>query len=99
METAAYVTAVVLTQGSSEPEMAFSAFTKHAVSRSGAAVCGVIGFHHHVGVWPALLGAVGWLIAFDHVGYLLRRPSCGLIGKIPEVSGQATVPGGACGAG
>lgn len=53
--------------------MAFSAFTRHAVSRSGAAVCGVIGFHHHVGVWPALLGAVGWLIAFDHVGYLLRR--------------------------
>jgi membrane protein DedA with SNARE-associated domain len=53
--------------------MAFPAFTKHAVSRSGAAVCGVIGFHHHVGVWPALLGAVGWLIASDHVGYLLRR--------------------------
>lgn len=23
--------------------------------------------------WPALLGAVGWLIAFDQVGYLLRR--------------------------
>ncbi len=73
METAVYLTAVVLTQGRSEHEMAFSAFTKHAVSRSGAAVYGVIGFHHHVGVWPALLGAVGWLIAFDHVGYLLRR--------------------------
>jgi membrane protein DedA with SNARE-associated domain len=53
--------------------MALPAFTKHALSRSGAAVCGVIGFHHHLGVWPALMGAIGWLIAFDHVGYLLRR--------------------------
>jgi membrane protein DedA with SNARE-associated domain len=68
-----YLTAVVLSQGRSEHEMAFSAFAKHAVSRSGAVVCGVIGFYHHMGVWSALLGAIGWLIVFDHVGYLLRR--------------------------
>jgi membrane protein DedA with SNARE-associated domain len=53
--------------------MALPAFAKHALSRSGAAVCGVIGFHQHMGIWPALLGAIGWLIAFDHIGYLLRR--------------------------
>jgi hypothetical protein len=53
--------------------MAFPAFAKHGVSRSGTTVCGVIGFEQHMGVWPALLGAIGWLIAFDHIGYLLRR--------------------------
>ena len=30
---------------------------------------------------------------------LMDQTSSSLIGKIPEVSGQATVPGGACGAG
>jgi hypothetical protein len=35
METAVYLTAVVLSQGRSEYEMTFSAFAKHAMSRSG----------------------------------------------------------------
>jgi AcrR family transcriptional regulator len=52
METAVHLTAVMLIHGRSEHEIAFSAFTKHAVPRSGAAVSGVIGFLHHVGMWP-----------------------------------------------
>lgn len=42
-------------------------------TRGGSALCGVLGFEQHLGLWPALLGGVGWLIASDHAGYLLRR--------------------------
>ena len=44
----------------------------------------------------AEIGALGEQLAVDHLTSLGLRV---LIGKIPEVSGQATVPGGACGAG
>jgi hypothetical protein len=33
----------------------------------------VLGFEQHLGVWPALLGGIGWLIASDQAGYLVRR--------------------------
>jgi membrane protein DedA with SNARE-associated domain len=33
----------------------------------------VLGFEQHLGVWPALLGGIGWLIVSDQAGYLLRR--------------------------
>jgi hypothetical protein len=33
----------------------------------------VLGFQQHVGLWLSLLGGVGWLVASDHAGYLLRR--------------------------
>ena len=46
---------------------------KRGFSRAGSALCGVRGFEQHLGLWPALLGGVGWLLASDHAGYLLRR--------------------------
>jgi hypothetical protein len=38
---------------------------RHGASR-------VLGFEQHLGVWAALLCAIGWAIAFDHAAYSLR---------------------------
>jgi hypothetical protein len=61
------------TQRASGPSTANSRVPKRGFTRGGNTVCGVLGFQQHLGLWPALLGGVGWLVASDHAGYLLRR--------------------------
>ena len=46
---------------------------KRGRTRSRSALCGVLAFDQNLGLWPALLGGIGWIVAFDHGGYLLRR--------------------------
>ncbi len=46
---------------------------KSGLTRSGSTLCGVVGFQQHLGLGSALLGGLGWLIASDHAGFLLRR--------------------------
>jgi hypothetical protein len=54
--------------GGSAPRVA-----KSGITRSGSALCGVLGFQQHLGLGSAVLGGLGWLIASDHAGFLLRR--------------------------
>jgi hypothetical protein len=54
--------------GGSAPRVA-----KSGIARSGSALCGVIGFQQHLGLGSAVVGGLGWLIASDHAGFLLRR--------------------------
>jgi hypothetical protein len=54
--------------GGSAPRVA-----KSGITRGGSALCGVFGFQQHLGLGSALLGGLGWLIAADHAGFLLRR--------------------------
>jgi hypothetical protein len=54
--------------GRSAPRVA-----KSGITRGGSALCGVFGFQQHLGLGSALLGGLGWLIAADHAGFLLRR--------------------------
>jgi hypothetical protein len=54
--------------GGSAPRVA-----KSGITRSGSALCGVVGFQQHLGLGSAALGGLGWLIASDHAGFLLRR--------------------------
>ncbi|MDT5161807.1 MAG: hypothetical protein QOC90_2117 [Mycobacterium sp.] len=49
------------------------AVAKSGITRSGSALCGVIGFQQHLGLGSAVVGGLGWLIASDHAGFLLRR--------------------------
>jgi membrane protein DedA with SNARE-associated domain len=41
--------------------------------RGGSALCGVVGFQHHLGPWVPVLGGIGWIIASDNLSYLLRH--------------------------
>ena len=41
--------------------------------RGGSALCGVIGFQHHLGPWVPVLGGIGWIIASDNLSYLMRH--------------------------
>jgi hypothetical protein len=61
------------TQRASGPSTADFRVSKRGFTRGGSTLCGVLGFQQHLGLWAALLGGVGWLIASDHAGYLLRR--------------------------
>jgi hypothetical protein len=47
--------------------------TKPAVTRSGSALCGLIGFHQHLGLGMSVLSGVGWLVGSDHASFLARR--------------------------
>jgi membrane protein DedA with SNARE-associated domain len=47
--------------------------TKPAVTRSGSALCGLIGFHQHLGLGMSVLSGVVWLIGSDHASFLARR--------------------------
>ncbi len=42
---------------------------KRGRTRSRSALCGVLAFDQNLGLWPALLGGIGWIVAFDHGGY------------------------------
>jgi hypothetical protein len=50
-----------------------SRITPPGVRRSGSALCGILGFQQHLSLWLPMLGGIGWIIASDNAGYLLRR--------------------------
>ena len=79
-------------QPPSQPGTRVRRVGKRGITRSGSALCGVVGFEQHLGLWSALIGGVGWLIALDHGGYFLRR-RYGARTKVRLSGWQPTRPG------
>lgn len=76
----------------SQPGKRARRVVKRGITRSGSALCGVVGFEQHLGLWSALIGGVDWLIAMDHGGYFLRR-RYGARTKVRLSGWQPTRPG------
>jgi membrane protein DedA with SNARE-associated domain len=57
----------------SSPSTPTAPVAKAAFTRSGSALCGLVGFHQHLGLGLSVLNGVGWLIGSEHASFLARR--------------------------